>query len=63
MGVTTELLDLDAQIFRLQAEFGTSPDAEGTRKLEQLLKTREKLLLKIEREERERLSSQKYERP
>jgi hypothetical protein len=52
MGITTELMDLDVQIFRLQARLVRTPAGEGTKKLETLLKSREKLLLKMDGEER-----------
>jgi hypothetical protein len=63
MSTASELIDLDVQIFRLQAQLVKQPQAQGTEKLEQLLKAREQLLLRMKAEETERLSNPKYKRP
>ena len=63
MGAASELMDLDVQIFRLQSELVKRPDAEGTKNLERLLRVRQRLLLKMEREENDRLANKKPKRP
>jgi hypothetical protein len=60
MGTATKLMDLDAEIFRLQAELVKKPHAEETRKLEELLKARQELLVRLEREQRERVENGNY---
>jgi hypothetical protein len=60
MEITTRLMDLDAEVFRLQAELVRKPDADGTRRLEELLNARQELLLKMESEERERVAKGNY---
>jgi hypothetical protein len=57
MGTATKLMDLDAEIFRLQAELVKKPHAEGTRKLKELLNARQELLLRLEGEQRERVAN------
>jgi hypothetical protein len=55
-------MEIDGQIFRLKAELVGKTKGEGDQKLEQLLKAREQVLLKMEREKEERLSNEKYKR-
>jgi hypothetical protein len=55
-------MEIDGQIFRLQLELVGKSEADLTQKLGRLLKAREEVLLKMEREKEERLSNAKYKR-